>query len=156
MGKTRLAQQVGRRFVEQDTFRDGVWFLSLAAVDANTFGFALNPLLNGLAGLFGLRSQGGTSPQEQVLAYLQSRQMLLIFDNLEHLLVESEVLSELLRGAPAITLLTTSRERLNLQEEWLFPLEGLALTLDQPLTPTLSPEGGRDSRTKIPPQAGGD
>jgi len=130
MGKTRLAQQAGWRLVEQELFRDGVWFLSLAAVDANTFGPALNPLLNGLAGLFGLRLQGGTSPQEQVLAYVQSRQMLLIFDNLEHLLAESEVLSQLLRRSPAITLLTTSRERLNLQEEWLFPLEGLALTLD--------------------------
>jgi predicted ATPase/DNA-binding SARP family transcriptional activator len=128
MGKTRLAQQAGWRFVEQDTFRDGVWFLSLAAVDANTFGTALNPLLNGLAGLFGLRLQGGASPQAQVLAYLQSRQMLLIFDNLEHLLAESGVLSQLLRGAPEITLLTTSRERLNLQEEWLFPLEGLAFS----------------------------
>ncbi|MEZ4732928.1 MAG: hypothetical protein R3E79_37995 [Caldilineaceae bacterium] len=111
------------------SFKTG-WFLSLAAVDANTFGPALNPLLNGLAGLFGLRLQGGASLQEQVLAYVQSRQMLLIFDNLEHLLVESEVLSRLPSGAPEITLLTTSRERLNLQEEWLFPLAGLALTLD--------------------------
>ncbi|MCB9155776.1 MAG: hypothetical protein H6645_01495 [Caldilineaceae bacterium] len=140
MGKTRLAQQAGRRLVEQDLFQDGVWFLSLAAVDANTFGSALNPLLNGLAGLFGLRLRGGASPQEQVLAYLQSRQMLLIFDNLEHLLVESEVLSRLLSGAPEITLLTTSRERLNLQEEWLFPLEGLALTLDG--SPLNSPPKG--------------
>jgi predicted ATPase/DNA-binding SARP family transcriptional activator len=147
MGKTRLAQQAGWRFVEQDTFRDGVWFLSLAAVDANTFGPALNPLLNGLAGLFGLRLQGGASPQAQVLAYVQSRQMLLIFDNLEHLLAESEVLSELLRGAPAITLLTTSRERLNLQEEWLFPLEGLALT-QPPLNP---PQRGG---SPIPPLRG--
>ncbi|MEZ4862716.1 MAG: AAA family ATPase [Caldilineaceae bacterium] len=138
MGKTRLAQQAGWRLVEQDLFRDGVWFLSLAAVDANTFGPALNPLLNGLAGLFGLRLQGDSSPQEQVSAYLQSRQMLLIFDNLEHLLVESEILSRLLSSAPEITLLTTSRERLNLQEEWLFPLEGLALTLDEtPLNPPL-------------------
>ena len=128
MGKTRLARQVGRRLLGQ--FADGIWFLSLAAVDADTFGPAFNPLLNGLAGLFGLRLHGGSSPQEQVLAYLQGRQMLLIFDNLEHLIAESEVLSQLLSGAPEITLLTTSRERLNLQEEWLFPLEGLALTLD--------------------------
>ncbi|MCA9920497.1 MAG: hypothetical protein KC445_21225, partial [Anaerolineales bacterium] len=59
MGKTRLAQQAGWRLLEQDLFRDGVWFLSLAAVDATTFGPALNPLLNGLAGLFGLRLRGG-------------------------------------------------------------------------------------------------
>ncbi|MCE7988811.1 MAG: hypothetical protein DYG89_47250 [Caldilinea sp. CFX5] len=154
MGKTRLAQQAGWRFVEQDTFRDGVWFLSLAAVDAKTFGPALNPLLNGLAGLFGLRLPGGTSAQEQVLAYIQSRQMLLIFDNLEHLLAESEVLSQLLRGAPEITLLTTSRERLNLQEEWLFPLEGLALTLDgTPPQPSPAWGGSRSlvDEASVPP-----
>lgn len=158
MGKTRLAQQAGRRLLEQEKFQDGVWFLSLAAVDANTFGPALNPLLNGLAGLFGLRLQGGASLQEQVLAYVQSRQMLLIFDNLEHLLVESEVLSRLLSGAPEITLLTTSRERLNLQEEWLFPLAGLALTLDgTPPAPKGRPSpawGGSRSRVdeaSIPP-----
>ena len=61
---------------------------------------------------------------------------MLILDNLEHLLDASEVISQLLSGAPAITVLTTSRERLNLQEEWLFPLAGLALTLDWP---TLNP-----------------
>ena len=126
MGKTRLARQVGRRLLGQ--FADGIWFLSLAAVDADTFGPAFNPLLNGLAGLFGLRLHGGSSPQEQVLAYLQDRQMLLIIDNLEHLIADSEVISQLISNATRITVLTTSRERLNLQEEWLFPLEGLALT----------------------------
>lgn len=128
MGKTRLARQAGWRLLEH--FADGVWFLSLAAVDANTFGPALNPLVNGLAGLFGLRLHGGTAPQEQILAHIHDRQMLLILDNLEHLIEESEVISGLLHSAPRITVLATSRERLNLQEEWLFPLAGLALTLD--------------------------
>lgn len=134
MGKTRLAQQVGQRLL--DHFANGVWFLSLAAVDAGAFGSTLNPLVSGLAGLFDLRLHGGAAPQEQVLAYLQGRQLLLILDNLEHLLDESEVISQLLSRAPALTVLATSRERLNFQEEWLFPLAGLALTLPPP-----SPQG---------------
>jgi predicted ATPase/DNA-binding SARP family transcriptional activator len=149
MGKTRLARQAGRRLLER--FADGVWFLSLAAVDATSFGPALNPLLNGLASLFGLRLHGGSSPHEQVLGYLQGRQMLLIFDDLEHLIDDSEVLSQLLSSATGMTVLTTSRERLNLQEEWLFPLAGLALTLDGPLVedqppspPSNSPQRGED------------
>ena len=73
MGKTHLTQQVGQRLLDQAAahFPDGICFLSLAAVDAGTFRPALNPLVNGLAGLFGLRLHDGTSPQEQLLAYLQ-------------------------------------------------------------------------------------
>jgi predicted ATPase/DNA-binding SARP family transcriptional activator len=150
MGKTRLARQAGRRLLDQVAahFPDGVWFLSLAAVDATTFGPALNPLVNGLADLFGLRLHGGAAPQEQVLAYLQGRRLLLILDNLEHLLDESEVISQLLSGAPALTVLATSRERLNLQEEWLFPLAGLALTLP----PSNSPQKEEDRA--FPPLGG--
>jgi hypothetical protein len=94
IGKTRLAQQAGQRLLDHFAahFPHGVWFLSLAAVDAGIFGPALNPLVNGLAGLFGLRLHGGASPQEQVLAYLQGRRLLLILDNLEHLVDESEVI----------------------------------------------------------------
>lgn len=147
MGKTRLAQQVGQRLLNQvaDHFPDGVWFLSLAAVDAGSFGPALNPLVNGLAGLFGLRLHGGSSPQEELLAHLQSRRLLLIFDNLEHLMDESEVISQLLADAPGISVLTTSRERLNLQEEWLFPLEGLAL----PQAPIVEGTRTRESGAEI-------
>ncbi|MEZ4708149.1 MAG: BTAD domain-containing putative transcriptional regulator [Caldilineaceae bacterium] len=151
MGKTRLAQQVGQRLLDQvaDHFPDGVWFLSLAAVDAGSFGPALNPLVNGLAGLFGLRLHGGISPQEQLAAYLQGRRLLFILDNLEHLIDESEVISQLLAGAPGISVLVTSRERLNLQEEWLFPLEGLALPQDPIAQGTGAGESGAETTEAV-------
>ncbi|RIK36559.1 MAG: hypothetical protein DCC55_26945 [Chloroflexi bacterium] len=125
MGKTRLARQSGRRVLNH--FPDGVWYLSLAAVDRDTFGPALNPLLNGLAGVLGITLHSANTAEEQILAHLRSRRLLLILDNLEHLLESSAVISALVSGAAGITVLATSRERLNLQEEWLFPLAGLAL-----------------------------
>ena len=53
--------------------------------------------------------------------------MLLILDNFEHLLAGAELLAALLRAAPYVKLLVTSREALNLQEEWFHPLTGLSL-----------------------------
>jgi predicted ATPase len=85
----------------------------------------LNPLLNGLAGVLGLTLRSADNAEEEILDHLRDRRLLLILDNLEHLLESSTVISTLLRGADGITVLATSRERLNLQEEWLFPLAGL-------------------------------
>lgn len=50
--------------------------------------------------------------------------MLLLLDNFEHLLDEATFLSKLLSQAPAVQLLVTSRQALNLQNEWLYPLRG--------------------------------
>src|SRR5690606_23875804 len=46
-------------------------------------------------------------------------------DNFEHLLEGSDMLAALLQSAPEVRLLVTSRERLNLQEEWVLALDGL-------------------------------
>lgn len=50
----------------------------------------------------------------------------LVLDNFEHLTDGAIVLSELLGAVPTLMVIVTSRERLNLQEEWVFPLEGLS------------------------------
>ena len=51
--------------------------------------------------------------------------MLLVLDNFEHLVEGADVLSRVLQGAPNVKMLVTSRERLNLQEEWLYTVEAL-------------------------------
>ena len=64
---------------------------------------------------------------DQLLDYLSERSTLLVLDNFEHLVEGSGLLSEVIERAPQVELLTTSRERLNVQSEWVFDVEGLGL-----------------------------
>jgi predicted ATPase/DNA-binding NarL/FixJ family response regulator/predicted negative regulator of RcsB-dependent stress response len=69
----------------------------------------------------------GSDPAErQLLRFLANQERLLVLDNFEHLLPSVDFVVEVLAQASGIKLLVTSRELLNIQEEWLFPLAGLA------------------------------
>jgi predicted ATPase/DNA-binding SARP family transcriptional activator len=115
-GKTRLALQVAQGVV--DAFTDGVWFVDLAPLS--------NPTLvpQTVAAALGIRERQGPSFTETLVDYLQSQELLLVLDNCEHLLTACAQLTEvLLRACPRVTVLATSRERLNLAGEtvWLVP-----------------------------------
>jgi predicted ATPase len=69
--------------------------------------------------------QGG-EPREQLLAYLRGKRLLLVMDNFEHLLEGVRLVAEIMRSAPEVKLLVTSRVRLSLQGEHLFHVEGMA------------------------------
>jgi predicted ATPase len=53
--------------------------------------------------------------------------MLLVLDNYEHVMDGAHLPSELVQACPGLRILATSRERLNLEEEWVLPLPGLSL-----------------------------
>jgi len=118
-GKTRLALQAASQ--QAGAFVHGVYFVSLAPLDSPDF------LVPAIADSLGLSFHGGAYPKDQLLNYLREKQMLLLLDNYEHLLVEGgpELAAEILRSAPGVKLLVTSRGRLNLQWEWPFELRGL-------------------------------
>ena len=61
-----------------------------------------------------------------MFGHLRQKQMLLVLDNFEHLVEAAGLLVELLNAAPGVRLLVTSRERLNLREEWVWEVGGLA------------------------------
>ena len=61
--------------------------------------------------------------------------MLLVLDNFEHLLAGVDLLSYLLQAALGVKFLVTSRERLNVLEEWGLPLEGLSFPEDETSAP---------------------
>ena len=124
MGKTRLALQVAAENLH--LFAQGVCFVPLASVQrAESIPAAIMEAL-------GLRFvPGAIPPTQQLLAALGKRQMLLIIDNLEHLLEGVDLLLELLQAAPGVTLLVTTREQLNCQAEDLFVLHGLATPTSQ-------------------------
>ncbi len=118
MGKTRLALAVGAALVGQ--YADGVTFVDLSRLsDVEEIGPAIGAAL---------AFQAPDPSQEtwpQLLRALGSRQQLLILDNFEHLLDGAPLVNELLLAGPDLSLLVTSRQRLNLTTESLFELQGL-------------------------------
>jgi predicted ATPase/DNA-binding SARP family transcriptional activator/tetratricopeptide (TPR) repeat protein len=117
IGKTRLALQTAS---QKSVFSDlGVAFVPL--VDLSTPQEILPAIVNEL----GFTLFGPQEPREQLLDFLREKQILLVLDNFEHLLEGAVLIREILDSTPSMKVLVTSRERLNLQGEWVYPLEGL-------------------------------
>ncbi len=117
IGKTRLALQAAGE--AQPNFADGVYFVSLQPVENLDF------LISTIADTLHFSLSGHLEPQAQLANYLGHKQVLLVLDNFEHLLAGMPVLTDLLRATTGLKLLVTSREALNLQEEWLYQVDGL-------------------------------
>lgn len=127
IGKTRLALHAASRCVEPEAnveprFCDGVFFVPLAAGGSPASPPSLIPAM---ADALKFDFQGPIHPQAQLLSYLREKGILLILDNFDHLVPEARELVNILRLAPRVKLLVTSRVRLNLQEEWLLEVKGL-------------------------------
>jgi predicted ATPase len=73
----------------------------------------------------GLRGYENVDLDSLVLHVLAPQNKLLLFDNFEHLVKEAPFLVEILRAAPGVKILVTSREKLNLRNEHVFPLGGM-------------------------------
>ncbi|MBA2389228.1 MAG: tetratricopeptide repeat protein [Geodermatophilaceae bacterium] len=120
MGKTRLAIEAARQLAEQGAFADGAYMVGLAPVSSPSF------LLTSIMEALSFQQQGSAEPLSQLLDFLRAKEMLLVLDNLEHLLEGTDLLVQILDSSPGIKLLVTSRERLALRAETVFPLEGLS------------------------------
>lgn len=127
IGKTRLAIEVASQ--HQGPFPNGTFFVPLASLNSSTF------LVPAIADALGFVFQGQVEPHIQLLNHLRGKEALLVLDNAEHLLDGVGLFGEMLECAPKLKLLVTSRERLNLQGEWMFEIQGL------PVPPT--DQGGR-------------
>ncbi|MBN1139517.1 MAG: tetratricopeptide repeat protein, partial [Anaerolineae bacterium] len=82
-------------------------------------------LPSAVANALGIQFHGSRTPTEQLAIYLQEKELLLVIDGFEHLLPGALFVANLLNSAPHLKILVTSRERLNLQAEWLFDVPGL-------------------------------
>src|SRR5579864_6986252 len=116
-GKTRLALQAAAAGAAD--FTDGVHFVPLAPV--TTFSLLASAIGSALKFSF----YGEEPPAVQLHRYLREKTLLLVLDNFEHLLAGTPLLIDLLSDAPYLKLLVTSRERLNVQPEWVFSVEGM-------------------------------
>ncbi|HEY53434.1 MAG TPA: AAA family ATPase, partial [Caldilineae bacterium] len=124
MGKTRLALAVADLLVQEApvTFEDGVFLVLLASLSDAT------SVVSTVADAVGFHFyQADSAPEQQLGRFLRQKSMLLVLDNFEHLIGETTLhfLTDLLATAPDVTVLVTSRVRLNLQGEQVFPLRGL-------------------------------
>ncbi len=128
IGKTRLALQTGLIAVETRQFRDGVYFVPLSGLTA------IERLSATIAEVLGISLYGDVEPQSKLLDDLRAKELLLILDNVEHLLSTPDqpnegvtyLLAEILQQAPAIKILVTSRVRLHVPGEWVLDVAGLA------------------------------
>jgi len=103
-------------------FPDGAWFVELAEV--RDPGLVPNAVLAALD----LRDHASTSPTAILAAYLQDRQLLLILDNCEHVLgAAGQVVAEILRAAPNVHVVASSREPLQVAGEQVVPVRPLEL-----------------------------
>jgi non-specific serine/threonine protein kinase len=109
-GKTRLTLQLAGDEVE--TYTAGVWLVELATLADATL------LTQAIAATLGVREQPGRSILETLLDYLRAKTLLLILDNCEHLIATCAQIAEtLLRAAPGVTILASSREALGIGGE---------------------------------------
>ncbi|MHB8625979.1 MAG: helix-turn-helix domain-containing protein [Aggregatilineales bacterium] len=118
IGKTRLALQAAAD--QPGNFANGVYFVSLTGVGSP------NLVASAIAGALQTTYFGPEDLDVQIVNYLRHKALLLVLDNFEHLLEATDLLTHILAAAPAVKILATSRERLNLQEEWVITLEGLS------------------------------
>jgi predicted ATPase/transcriptional regulator with XRE-family HTH domain len=109
IGKTRLSLQVGRSLGQE--YRDGAFFVPLAVIS--------DPALvaSAIARRFGLRESGSGSLSDVLVAYLKTKELLLILDNFEQIVRGAPLITEILSTAPGIKALVTSREALHLYGE---------------------------------------
>jgi predicted ATPase/DNA-binding SARP family transcriptional activator len=117
VGKTRLALEAGRE--RELELRDGAWFVSLAAT-ANA-----DHVPSALAQALGVTPQPGETPEGAIRRFLGPKEGLLLLDNLEHLLPATPPIADLLGSAPALTVMATSRQALQLQAEHRYNVEPL-------------------------------
>lgn len=118
VGKTRLALRVAAEL--ERAHRDGCWLVDLAPLHDP----ALVPQT--VVAALGMRDTKNTRTAKTLAADLHDRRMLLILDNCEHLLDPCAQLAEaVLRSAPQLTILATSRQPLGVTGEHIFPVPPL-------------------------------
>jgi len=119
VGKTRLALRVAAD--SRRAFRDSVWLVDLAPLSDGSR--LAQVVLSSLA----VRDQSARRAEDKLADHLRGRQLLIVLDNCEHLLQACAVLADtLLRAAPGLRILATSREPLGIDGEHLLTVPPLS------------------------------
>jgi predicted ATPase/class 3 adenylate cyclase len=117
LGKTRLAAQIAQRLLE--VFPDGVYFVGLAGIDADT---VENAIAEGLH----VRREPRRSLLDSVIGWLRDRQVLIVLDNCEQVIAAAQAaVATVSRQCPGVHVLATSRLPLGVPGELRMPLPPL-------------------------------
>jgi predicted ATPase/DNA-binding NarL/FixJ family response regulator len=127
VGKTRLAVRIATDLSRG--FSGGGWLVELAEIgDPALVSHSVMTALD-------LRDQAAAEPLGLLLAFLRGQELLLVVDNCEHLLgAAAQVVTEVMRAAPDVRVIATSREPLSVAGEYVIPVPPLELpALAEPL-----------------------
>ena len=119
IGKTRLSLQVAAGI--SDDFAHGVFFVDLAGVSDP------ERLPSTIAGVLNVAETAGEEMMETLENHLQEKKMLLVLDNFEQIVEAAQVVGDLVRAAPHLKAVVTSRELLHLSGEYNYAVPPLAL-----------------------------
>ena len=111
-GKTRLSLALASDCVER--FPDGTWFVPLAPVTDPEL------VASAIASSIGLLAPQ-RPPLERVKDHLRERTALLVLDNFEQVVSGAPIVTDLLRSAPKLTVIVSSRAPLRISGEQEFP-----------------------------------
>ncbi len=117
VGKTRLALEAAREHI--GIYPDGLYFVPLSGVSRPEY------LPATIADAAGAPLSGRKPPREELAAFLQDKELLLVLDNFEHLLDGAPLIAFLLQRAPHVDILVTSIDALDIQGETRLHLDGL-------------------------------
>jgi predicted ATPase len=123
-GKTRLALQAAAELL--DDFTDGVFFVPLAPLAESHLVSAA------IVSALGLREEGGQPLADRLRDFLAAKTLLLVLDNIEHLVEAAPAVGNLLGSAAGLKVLATSRMPLHLRAEHEYPVPPLGLPRRQP------------------------
>src|SRR5262249_37456704 len=135
IGKTRLAMELAQIFAYPQegvvSPAYGVYFVALQPLNSPDL------IIPAIADVLDFQFFQADDPKRQLLNHIREKSLLRALDNFEHLLDGAGMISDLLADAPGVKILVTSREPLNLQEEWSYPVKGM---LYPPPDVTANPE----------------
>jgi predicted ATPase/DNA-binding CsgD family transcriptional regulator len=121
VGKTRLALRLG--VDELERYPDGVWFCDFFSIAGGS-----SAPLGVVAKVLGVRESTGRDLMRSVLQAVQNKEVLLIFDNCEHILDQAaQIASALLERCPNVRIVATSRQRFGITGECVQRVRSLAV-----------------------------
>lgn len=123
IGKTRLAIEAAQR--QNGSFPNGFWFIPLQHLHSH------ESIISTMMESLQIPLSPSRNLLEQLLEFLSEKSLLLIVDNFEHILEGIHILTDIITHTPHVKILATSRERLNLVEEWVYEVGSLSFPANE-------------------------